>query len=71
MRAMSEVWLKDRRGAVMMLMLGLNETIDQFSMANSVCWYDYVLRRVDGHVLTMALDIEVEAEMKKWGLERT
>ena len=27
-----------------MLMLGLNETIDQLAMGNSVHWYDHVLR---------------------------
>ena len=34
-----------------MLMLDLNETIDQLAMANSVHWYDHVLRREDDHVL--------------------
>ena len=29
----------------LMLMLGLNETIDQFAMANNVHWYDHLLRR--------------------------
>ena len=33
------------------LMLGLNETIDQMVMANSVRWYVHVLSREDGHVL--------------------
>ena len=34
-----------------MLMLALNETIDQLTMANSVHWYGHALRREDGHVL--------------------
>ena len=43
---------KDRkRSTDLMFMLGLNETIEQLDMANSVCWYDNVLRREDGHVL--------------------
>ena len=37
-------------------MLGLNETMDQLDMANSVCWYGDVLRREDDHVLRRALD---------------
>ena len=39
-----------------MLMLGLNETIEQFAMENSVRWYGNVLRREDGNVLRMALE---------------
>ena len=42
--------------------MGLNETIDQFAMANSVCWYGHVLRREDGHVLSWVLDFEVEGQ---------
>ena len=48
-----------------MSMLGLNETMDQLTMANSVRWYGHVLRREDGHVIRMALDIEVESHRKK------
>ena len=37
-RAMCGVQLKDRkRSTDLMFMLGLNETIDQLTMANSVC----------------------------------
>ena len=32
-------------------MIGLDETIDHFAMANSVGWYCHVLRREDGLVL--------------------
>ena len=28
----------------LMLLLGMNETIDQLAVANSVCWYGHVLR---------------------------
>ena len=44
--AMYGVQLKDRNVSWdLMLMLGLNETIDQLAMANSVCWYGHVSRR--------------------------
>ena len=32
-------------------MMGLNQTIDQLAMANSVRWYGHVLWREDGQVL--------------------
>ena len=40
-------------------------------MANSVRWYDHVLRREDGDVLRKALDFEVESQRKKWRMKRT
>ena len=40
-----------------MLMLGLKETMDQLTTANSVCWYGHVLSREDGHDLRRALDL--------------
>ena len=52
-------------------MLGLNETIDQLAMANSVHWLGHVLRREGGHVLRRALDLEVEGQRKKWRPKRT
>ena len=52
-------------------MLGLNETIDQLAMANSVRWYGHVLRREDCHVLRMALDFEVEDQRKTGRFRRT
>ena len=56
-RAMCGVRLKDRiRSMDLMFMLGLNETIDQLAMANSVRCSGHVLRREDGHVLRRALD---------------
>ena len=64
MRAMYRVQFNDRKRS-MEIMLGLNETIDQLAMANSVRWYGHVLRREDGHVLRRALDFEVEGQRKK------
>ena len=52
-------------------MSGLNETMDQLAMANSVHWYGHVLRREDGHVLRRALDFEVEGQRKKGRVKRT
>ena len=60
-RAMCGVQFKDRkRSTDLMFILGLNETIDQLAMANSVRWYGHVLGREDGHVLRRALDFVVE-----------
>ena len=56
-KAMCGVQLKDRTRSKDS-MLGLNETIDQLAMVNSVCWYDHVLRREDGDILRRALDFE-------------
>ena len=47
---------RQKRSTNLMFMLGLHETIDQLAMANSVGWYDHVLRREVGHVLKRALD---------------
>ena len=55
----------------MMFMLGLNETIDQLAMPNSVHWYFHVLTREDGNVLGMALNFLVECQRKKCRLKRT
>ena len=71
-RAMCEVQLKDRKMSMdLMFILGLNETIDQLAMANSVRWHGHVLRRKDGHVLRRALDFEVEGLRKKGKPKRT
>ena len=67
---MCRVQLKDRKGSKNM-MLGLNETIDQFAMENSVCWYGHVLRREDGHILRRALDFVVVSKRKKGRPKRT
>ena len=39
-------------------------------MANSVCWYVYMLRREDDHVFGRTLDIEGEGQRKKRRLRR-
>ena len=70
-RAMCGLQAKDRkRSTDLMLMLGLNETIDQLAMENSVHWYVHVLTREDGNVLIRALDLEVESQLKKGGWKR-
>ena len=52
MRAMCGVQLKERKKSTdLMPMLGLNETMDQLAMANSVRWYGHVFRRGDSHIL--------------------
>ena len=51
-----------------MVMLGLCETMDQLTMANSVLLYGHLLRREDGHVLRRALGFDVEGQRKKWRL---
>ena len=59
-RIMCEVQLKDgKRANDLMLMLGLNETMHQLVITNSVHWFGHVLRREDGHVLIRALLFEV------------
>ena len=71
-RAMCGVQIKDKeRSSDLMFMLGLNETIDQLTMANGVHWFDHVLRRVDGHVLRRALDFEAEGQRRKGRPMRT
>ena len=60
-----------KRYTDLMFMLGLNEKIDQLAIANSVCRYDHVLRREDGHVLRRAFHFEVEDQRKKWRPKRT
>ena len=71
MKAMCGVQLNDRkRSTDLMFMLGLNETIDQLAMANSVRWYGHVLKREDGHVSRRSLDFEVEGQWKKWRPKR-
>ena len=47
------------------MMLGLNETLDQLAMANSVCWYGHFLRLDDDHVWRRALVFEVEGHRNK------
>ena len=71
-RTMCGLQLNDRKRTKDLIpMLGLIETISHFAMANSVCWYDHVLRKEDGHVLRRALDFEVEGQRKRGRLKRT
>ena len=51
----------------LILMLGLNETIGQLAMANSVCSYVRVLRREDNHALRKSFELEVKSQRKKVG----
>ena len=65
-RAMYRVQLKDSKTSEdLLLILEMTETIDHLVMENSVHWYDYVLRREDGHVLRWASDVEAEVQRKK------
>ena len=71
-RSMCGVQLKDgERSSDLMLILGLNVTMDQLAMASSFPWYGHVLRKDDGLVLRRALDFEVEGQRKKGRLKRT
>ena len=42
---------KIKRTKNMMLMMGLEESMDHLAIVESVCWYGQVLRRGDGQVL--------------------
>ena len=52
-------------------MFGLNATMDQLAMANSVHWCGHVLSREDGHVFRRAMDFEVEGQRKRGRPKRT
>ena len=69
-RQMCRVQLKGKKRSMdLMFMLGLNETIDQLAMANSVHLYGHVLRREDGHVLRRAFDFGFEGQRRKGRLK--
>ena len=52
---MFEIQLKDgKKSQDLILMLGLNEKIDQFTVANSVHWCGYVLSSEDNHIIRKA-----------------
>ena len=69
---MCGVLLKDiNRSMDLIFMLGLNETMDQLAMANTVRWYGHALRKGDGHVLRWTFDFEVEGQRKKGRPRRT
>ena len=44
----------------LMQMLDLNETIEQLAKANSVHWYEHVLRKDKNNFLRRALDLKVK-----------
>ena len=67
---MCGIQLKDRIG-FKNLMLGLNVSIGQLAMANSVHCYGHVLRREDVHVLDRALDLEFESQRWNVSLKST
>ena len=54
-----------------MVMLGLNETMNQLAMENSVDWYGYVLRKKVVYLLMRALDCEGEGHVTRWRLKKT
>ena len=53
---------RQKRSTDFMFMLGLKKTMGHLATANCVCWYGYVLRREDGHILRRALHFEVEGQ---------
>ena len=64
--AMCGVQVKDRkRSKDLMLMLGLNKTINHLVMVSSARWYGHVLRREDGHALRRALDLATKGQRNK------
>ena len=52
-------------------MLGLNETMDQLAITDSVRLYGHVLKTDDGRVLRRALDFDVEGQRRKGRSKRT
>ena len=64
-RAMCGVQLKDINISHLMLMMGLNETMDQLAMANSVHWCGHVIGTEDVLVFGRALNFEVEGLQMK------
>ena len=65
-RAMCGAKLMERRRTEdIMEMLGLKETAVPMAKANGVIWYEHVLRRDDGHVLSKVLKYEVKGKRKQ------
>ena len=54
-----------------MVMLGLKETIERLATANGVRWYGHVLRKDDGSVLRVALDLVVSGKRKRGRPKKT
>ena len=52
------IQIRDRRVKHLMLMMGMNETIDHhLAMTSSVHWYGHVMSREDGIFFAKASDI--------------
>ena len=58
-----------RRANDLLMMRGLNETMDRLAMVNSINWYGVVLRREDVHVLRRALVFDVDGQRKSGCME--
>ena len=54
--------IEKKRTEDLMEMLGLKETAVQMAKASGVGWYGNVLRRDDGHVLRIVLEVEVRGK---------
>ena len=64
-RNMCGVTLMDKKSTKdLMQMLDINETIDQLVKANSIHWYQHVLRDNKNNFLRRALDFRVKGTMK-------
>ena len=57
---------RQKRSTDFMLMSGLNKTIDQLTMANSVCWYGHVLRR-GWSCLEKGISLRLKVKRRKGG----
>ena len=64
-RAMCGAKLMDKkRTEVLMVMLGLKETVVQMANADGMRWYSHALRSDYGHVLRKALEFVVKGKRK-------
>ena len=52
-------------------MLWLKDTVDRLAIANGVRWYGHVLRKDNGSVLKVALDLEVSGNRKRRRKKKT
>ena len=48
----------------MMLMLGLNETIDHFAIVGNMHWYEHMPLRKDSNILKRALELDGKGRMR-------
>ena len=49
----------NKRGSCLMLILGLNEAMDQLVMANNMHWSGHALWRLNLHVFSTTLELEI------------